>query len=240
MYKLKKFKKIKSLVHGISTKSDGNMSFNWGTKTKVVKNRKKFFKELKIPLQKCVSMRLEHKNKIIKINLKHAGKGILTTNAPKCDALITFEKNLFLFLLTADCLPIIFFDPQKQLLALAHISWKNTTTLFSKDIIKKFKKLGSNPKNIIVGVGPCIHKESYIKEKDIPNWGKFIKKINKKSFQLDLVGYNLKQLLDFGILKKNIEISPIDTVKSKEFFSHYRAKKTKKPEARFATIAGMI
>ncbi|MFH1749946.1 MAG: polyphenol oxidase family protein [bacterium] len=240
MYQLEKIKKIKNLVHGISTKTDGNMSFNWGLKEEVIKNRKKFLKTLRVNPKKCIVMQLEHKNRILDVVQRFAGRGILQTDAPVADCLITKEKNLFLFLLTADCLPIIFFDPSKKTLALAHLGWKNTDTKFCQNIIKKLKKLGSDPKNIIVGIGPGIHKESYIKGRDIPKWKKFVRKVDEKKFQINLIGYNKQQLLDSGVPETNIEISPINTVKSKNFFSHYYAKKTGKKEARFATIVGML
>jgi hypothetical protein len=240
MYQLPKLKKIKSLIHAVSTKTDGNMAFNWGTKSEVRKNRKKFLKNLNIDHQNCVGMQLEHKNQIFEADQKQASRGILETNAPIADALLTSEKNLFLFLLTGDCLPIIFFDPKKEILALAHLSWKNTDTKFCQDIIRRFEKLKSDPKDIIIGIGPAIHKESYIKEKDIPDWKNYITKLDKKSCRIDLIGYNQKQLQDLGILSTNIEVSPINTVKSKDFFSHYESKKNNIKEARFVTIAGMI
>jgi len=240
MYKLKKIKTIKSLIHGISQTTDGNMSFSWGSKSEVIQNRKRFFNKLKITPKQCIGMQLEHKNKILKVTQRFVGRGTLQTDAPIVDCLITAEKNIFLFVLTGDCLPIVFFDPNKQIMALAHLGWKNTDTKFCQDIIKKFKKLGSNPNNIIIGIGPGIHKQSYIKEMNVPNWGKYVKKLGQNRFQIDLIGYNKQQLLNSDIKKENIEISPIDTVQSKDFFSHYFAKKTNSKEARFATVVGML
>lgn len=241
MYKLEKFKKIKGLVHGISTKADGNMSFNWGKKDAVIKNRKRFLKKLDISPDACVNMQLEHNINLKEVDKNFAGQGMFTTDGIAVDVLVTREKNLFLFVLTADCLPIIFYDPKKQILALAHLGWKNTDKKFCEKIVKVFQKYDSKPVNIIVGIGPGIHKESYVLDKAQQNsWGKYVKKLGQNRFQIDLIGYNKKQLLDPGIKKENIEISSIDTAKSKEFFSHYRTKKTKEHEARFATIIGMI
>ncbi|MFC1656522.1 polyphenol oxidase family protein [Patescibacteria group bacterium] len=239
MYKLPRFKKIKALIHAISTKKDGNMSVNWGKKSEVIQNRLRFLKRLEIKSENCTGLQLEHKNKIIEIQKKHVGRGILNTDAPVGDCLITNKKNIYLFLLTGDCLPITFYDTKKKMLALAHLGWKNTDSEFCKNIVNKFSKEGSDPKNIIVYIGPGIHKKSYIKNKDIPNWGKFIKKLDKTNYQIDLIDYNVQQLLDCGILKKNIEIDKNDTGKSTKYFSHYQSKKTNKKEGRFATIAGM-
>ena len=239
MYQLTKFKKIKGLIHGISSKKDGNLSYNWGLKVEVLSSRKKFLKKLNISLNQCVTCALSHSIKIQKVTKKDQGK--MLGNSPiQADALLTFEKDLYLFLLVGDYLPIIFFDPKKEILVLAHLGWKNTDKLFCKKIVRTLQKLGAKPEEILVGIGPGIHKSSYIKEKDIPDWGKFTQKISDTKTRIDLIGYNQEQLLQIGVLAKNLEVSSIDTVKSQDFFSHWRAKRTKEPEGRFAMVVGML
>lgn len=100
-----------------------------------------------------------------------------------------------------------------------------------------------NPKNIIVGIGPAIRKESYKFENPtqstLSNWKDFIEKEDKLT-SIDIVGYTIAQLIEVGIAKNNIFDSEIDTGIDKNFFSHYRNQRNEEIEGRFASIVGMI
>lgn len=107
---------------------------------------------------------------------------------------------------------------------------------------------GSKPENLIVAIGPCIHKESYIFSKEeltkrIPDekiFKGFIADLPDGRKSINLAGYNIEQMISAGIKKGNIEMSGIDTVKNEEFFSHYRSRLNGEPEGRMMTVVGMI
>jgi copper oxidase (laccase) domain-containing protein len=50
------------------------------------------------------------------------------------------------------------------------------------------------------------------------------------------VGYVRKQLDECGVGKEKIEVSEIDTVVNRNYFSHHRSYFTGEPEGRFATV----
>ena len=118
MYQIPQLKKFPNLVHGFSTRSEGDMSLRFGQKEKVIKNRKKFLKKLNISLSDCVVMKASHSTRIITVNFPD--------NLVVADGLMTDKKSLYLFLLIADCLPIILYDPKKEILGLVHAGWRNT------------------------------------------------------------------------------------------------------------------
>ncbi len=244
MYQLDKLKKVPGLVHSFSDIKDGNMSFDWGERKNVLSNRKAFLNKLGIKLEDSIAMFLKHGTDIMSVNEFSRGE-----DAMQVDCLTTKSKNVFLFVLTADCLPIIFYDPANSVLALAHLSRINSPKNFLHKIIQRMEdEYGSKPANFIAAIGPCIHKESYIfsneeLKKRIPDektFKGFIADLSNGRKSIDLVGYNMEQMVSAGIKKENIEISEIDTAKNEEFFSHYHSRLAGIPEGRIATVVGMI
>lgn len=252
MYQLPRLKKFPNLIHGFSERQDGNMSFRWGEKEEVLRNRKKFLRNLGVLPEDSVAMFLQHGTEIALVDESSCGKEAVTV-----DCLITKSKNVFLFVLTADCLPIIFYDPAQKLVGLAHISRINTPLMFVRKVIEHFGKEGSRPENIVVGIGPGVKKESYAFDYDelmkriakYDGWKDFLVSLpaspklqrgeSDERTGIDLVGYNTHQLVSVGVLLENIEISEKDTISDKNFFSHYRSRKTGEPEDRMATVVGM-
>jgi len=220
------------------------MSFNWGDSENVVINRKNFLNKADILPGSCVVMSLQHGTDIQRVDLSVKGQGIYEPGGIEADCLITNEKELYLFVLTGDCLPVIIYDQKKNVLALAHISRMNTGRLFIQKVIKRLiSEFKCQPDNLEIGIGPAIHKESYIigetAEKGMPSWQEFITDKSDGKISIDLIGYNIKQMIEAGVLSQNIEISDIDTARSKKFFSHQRSKTTNEPQGRFATVAGL-
>ncbi len=243
MSRLQKPKNTQSLIHEFSSLEDGNMSFLWGEENKVLENRERFFEKNGIDSAQCVVMSVWDEN-IIEEVTHDTPKGVKKDDSIKADALITREKGIAFFLLTADCLPIVLFDPEKKVVALVHAGWKSTDAKLCVRVIEILeKKYGSNPADIVVKIGPGIHKESYVFKKNMREysneWSPFLEYVPGGGVMVDIVGYNRKQLLDTGIRESNIKISEIDTGQDKRFFSHHRAKKTGEKEGRFATVVMM-
>jgi polyphenol oxidase len=245
MYQLPRLKSISGLVHGFSDKVYGNMSFKWHVGDVVVDHRNKFLAELGINIKSCVAMEVSHDINILAIDKKTSGFGMKDESSIQVDGLITNEQNLFLFLLTADCLPIIFYDPINKSLGLAHLSRINSGKKFCVKMIEElYKCYNCNPRDLIIGIGPSIRKESYIFSSDeaknnTPDWDDFMEGLPDGRVGIDLVGYNARELIRNGIIEENIEISGIDTGKDYNFFSHYRSKRTGEIEGRMATVIGM-
>jgi hypothetical protein len=149
-----------------------------------------------------------------------------------------------LYFVIADCLPIIFFDPEKKVVALVHCGWKSTNLHLAEKVGKMMvKKYNCSPDKIIVGFGPSARKESYafsdLKIEDHPDWRPYLKDLGNGEVSSDVTEYNLDQSIGLGIKKENIEISPYDTIKSPLFYSHYRSVRTGEMEGRFAAVVGM-
>jgi len=80
---------------------------------------------------------------------------------PKCDALVTSDNSLILGITTADCLPIIFYDPENQVIGIAHAGWKGLVKGVIQNTVKKMISLGAQKKSMKSIIGPCIRVKSY-------------------------------------------------------------------------------
>lgn len=222
------------------------MSFSWGGETEVAGNKREFLKEAQIPLGQCVQMEILDDVVIREIDNPHGGRTMARGGAVKSDALVTNKRGIFLFLIVADCLPVIFYDKKQSIIALAHLGWKSTDKDLAQEVVRFMHyKYWTQPEDLIVGIGPGVHKESYVFQKPFQRklgdgWKEFLVDCPGDSLAMDVVGYNRKQLLDTGVPEENIEISDVDTAASRDFFSHCRSQKTGEREGRFAAVVGMI
>lgn len=167
--------------------------------------------------------------KLITLNQIHSSKCIIvdekSESDQKADALVTLSGSIALGILTADCVPVLLFDPIKKIIGAAHAGWKGAKSGVIENTIEKMISLGSNCKDIIAEMGPCIHVESYGVDDDFLNNfpAEYFSKINNKN-HFDIVRFCYDKLNGKGIAK--ISINEVDTYKNHEkYFSFRYAKK---------------
>ena len=236
MIKSKLISKYKNISHGFFNKLGGYSngiykSLNCGTgskdnKNNINKNLKKICRKIKCTKTKLVLLNQTHSNKVFSIKK-------IPKKKPIGDALITSKSKYALGILTADCAPVFIFDPKKNIISAIHAGWKGAYKKIIYKSIDELKKKGSNVKDLIVVVGPCISKYNYEIKKDFLS--KFIKQnkknirffsFNKKKIFFSLNEYIGSQLKKIGV--KNIEIINKDTyLRKNNFFSSRRSLKNK-------------
>jgi hypothetical protein len=250
MYQVEQLLDFPGLFHAFSTKDDGNMANvilgEDQDLKKVLKNREIFLDEVGADIQKTICMWVVHGDDVVTANPRTAGVSMKDKfRAVKCDALITDKKDLFIFLLIADCLPVIMYDPTKAVIGLAHVGWRGADLKLVKKVIRKLKeRYFVNPTDLVIGFGPAAGKKSYIKEKSElfgkTQWKHFLKRMKGDSYAIDFIGLCKRQLQESGVKEENIHDAGIDTVTDLRFFSHYQdAKKKRKDRGRFACIVGL-
>lgn len=251
MYQIPALLKFPELFHAFSTTDEGNMANSILGKVtnfdEVLKNRQSFLLKNKILIDDCVCMWGLGLDGIQVAGQGKAGVSMQDyTKAVKTDALITANRGLYLFLLVADCAPVILFDTKRKAVAIVHVGWRGANLEIVKKAIKKLRvKYRTNPTDLVVGIGPAARKDSFIKEspsqKHDPRWLRFLSKVDATNYTVDFVGFCNKQLLESGVDKQNILDCGIDTIKDAHFFSHYRsAGEPLEKQGRFACIVGLI
>lgn len=229
--RIKKSNNIISNNFNISLESD--MPEN-----EVIKNRRILSETVDIPLKNFVIQNQIHSDNITIINKKQKGRGISNhSNAiQNSDAMITDKKNICLFLFAADCMPILFYDTKKQVIAVTHSGWKGTVLKIAQKTVSEMIKIyKSNPEDIIAGIGPSISVKNYEVGKNVveavekafgtkENYLQFNQ--NTKKYHFDLWYTAKKQLIEVGIPDKNIELSKHCTFEDNDIFFSARQKNT--------------
>lgn len=242
MMEFKIFKQYPNLLHFITTKDEGNFTL----KKEDLQMRDDIRHQLAVKYEfkrgNLYEMEQVHGNNI-KILRNDDIKKLRNNFIKNCDGLITDIHNVFLMIRTADCYPVILYDPHKKVLAAIHAGRNGAQKGILTRAVNQMEKLFyCQPKHILVGIGPgigkCCYKYKYFTQEQNKAWSEFISN-DTNGQSLDLQGYIIKQLILSGIRKNNVEMIDICTCCSKDFFSHYRAQKTGEPEGRFATIVGM-
>jgi polyphenol oxidase len=141
------------------------------------------------------------------------------------DAIITKTRGLLLAISTADCTPILLYDPISECIAAIHAGWKGTKDyLVTKTLIKMSEHFSTKPENIIAYIGPCIAECSFEVDADVAQYfdGLYSRFDSAKGkYFIDLKKHNKNQMLHLGVLENNIEVSQLDTYDRTDlFFSH--------------------
>ena len=228
-------KQFSSITSAFTTKQSGNLAFHVGdVADNVVKNHKLLANDLAYNYKNLVHMKQIHSNRVHILT-----KNDNFFNVPTCDALITNEKNRPLMVMVADCAPILFYDCAKKVIAVAHAGRAGAFGNITGNVIDSFKNsYGSNPQDIAVSIGASIQKCCYEVGPEINEQAKelhleYAMRARENSYYLNIASILKKQLLNAGVLDKNIEISSKCSACTTEEHYSYRAEKE---TGRFAGI----
>lgn len=211
-----------------------NLGFARGDdKNLVFENYKLFSKAIGVDHKKLVLSDQWHHNNILIADYSHKGMGIVKERTyHDYDGIITNKKGLPLVTFYADCVPIYFYDPIQEVIAMAHAGWRGTSTSIVKDMVELFiSEYNSKSEYIKVGIGPAICKSCYQVDQtvidsmafdfDVKAYYDF--NISENRYYIDLKGINKEILITCGIKEDNIEVTEYCTKCHPElFFSHRR------------------
>jgi len=147
------------------------------------------------------------------------------------DAIFTRIPKVCIGVSTADCVPILFYDPSKQVVAAAHAGWRGTCGRIAEKTIKALvEAYHCQPSDILVTIGPFISAKVYeVGQEVVDNFEGAgfnipeIVEIRNKSIYLDLWKANQQSLLKAGVAAENIEVAGICTfIEHERFFSARR------------------
>ena len=146
------------------------------------------------------------------------------------DAVVTQLKDFCLCVSTADCVPILLYDKEKEVVAAVHAGWRGTVGRIVEKTIEVMKsQYGSEGKNIVACIGPSISLESFEVGDEVyaafEEAGFDMTRIARRyeKWHLDLWEANRVQLLANGVLPEHIEVAGICTFQHHEdFFSARR------------------
>ncbi|MDE2445235.1 MAG: peptidoglycan editing factor PgeF [Alphaproteobacteria bacterium] len=127
---------------------------------------------------------------------------------PKVDGLVSRTPGVAIGILTADCGPVLFADPQAHVIGACHAGWKGALYDVPGATIATMIAQGAKRANIIAVLGPTISQKAYEVGPDFPkpfleqsqaNTKYFIPSVKYGSYMFDLPAYLIDHLRDQGI-----------------------------------------
>lgn len=209
----------------------------------VTKNRQQIAETLNTSPEKLVSANQTHSANIHFAGSSLESKTSKPNEVPDTDAFITTQPNLHLLIQTADCQPVLIYDPTHHIVAAIHSGWRGSLQdIIGLTVRRLVKDFSSKPQDLLVGIGPslgpcCAEFKNYQQEFPQSFIDAHSAHINSDS-HIDFWQISVSQLLSTGVLPQNIETSEICTLcNSKDFFSYRAANRAKPPHStgRFAT-----
>jgi YfiH family protein len=119
------------------------------------------------------------------------------------DAIVSAEPGVAIGIRTADCVPLLFADPETRVVACAHAGWRGTAANIAAATVERMRMLGCDPANIVAAIGPSIGPCCY--EVDAATAQRFDRwrtaTPGKEKPHLDLPAINERQLMEAGVLR---------------------------------------
>jgi polyphenol oxidase len=242
LFQFENLSRVSDIVHFVTSRAGGVSKPPYDTlnlglhtadnKDHVLANRMLLANATGIDADKFLYAKQIHSGDALIIDRTAVENGILTEN-PGTDAMITSVSGICLMVMVADCVPILLFDPVLKISAVIHAGWRGTVQhIVSNTVRKMIENFGSDPADIIAGIGPSSGPCCYEVGEEVvlsveANFGNtdgyLIEKENTSKPHFDLWYSNRKQLIDCGLNPENIETAKICTQCNSQVFFSSRA-----------------
>jgi YfiH family protein len=149
----------------------------------------------------------------------------------QADVIVTDRPGLPVAIFTADCVPLVLYDPVGRRLALAHAGWRGTAQSAARAAAAALVAAGGTPDTFVGAIGPSIGPCCY--EVDEPvierldsgfpgHWRAWVTEAGPGKWMLDLWGANVDQLEMEGLDPSRIDNPRLCTSCRADLFFSYR------------------
>lgn len=110
-----------------------------------------------------------HSDIIDRVGKVDCGRGLIVPVDHPCDGLITNESNVVLTVFSADCTPVLLYDPVCGAIGAVHAGWRGTAAQIAGKAARRMcEEFGSKPESIRAAIGPCIGQCCFETDADVP------------------------------------------------------------------------
>ncbi|WP_019218940.1 peptidoglycan editing factor PgeF [Bartonella florencae] len=237
----KELSALHGIKHGFFTRQESvvkNLSQNLyiGQNSKnsaehIAQNRILIADYFAVEVQNFITIKQIHSSDVVVVNQAFIGE------PPKADALVTTTPGLVIGILTADCGPVLFADPQAGVIAAAHAGWRGSLKGIIEKTITVMEEQGAKRQSITAVLGPCIGPCHYEVTGEFYNqfidchskFRKYFLKTDKiNHFHFNLWAFILNQLKEAGVNASCLELCTYQD--EQRFFSHRRAIHRNEPD----------
>ena len=221
------FRAAGGVAHGFSTRLGGvsegifaslNLGFNRGDNPDHVReNYHRFCAAIGTDVNGIVMTGQVHGTEIRTATPALIKSDVCAPTEYDCDGLITDHPGLVLTIFTADCIPILLYDPVRRVISAVHAGWRGTAQNIAGKAVQKMQQdYGCHTENILASIGPGISQCCFETHADVPDAmtdslgalaEPHITVLKNGKFRVDLKGINAALLEHAGLLSDHIEVS---------------------------------
>jgi len=229
-------------THAFSTRFGGVSSGIFATlnlglnldddKANVRKNYKRLCDAIGISADDIVFSNQVHGTTIRAVSKSDRG-GLFTPGKPEADGLITNEPGVALMVFTADCVPILLYDPVKSVISAVHAGWRGTAAgIASVAVQAMINEFDCNPYDIKAAIGPSISMCCYevgdevvdalmnkAGEMSIDLGGNVCVPSSNSKYKVDIKEFNRLMLIKSGITDISVS-NECTSCKNDKYWSH--------------------
>ncbi len=173
-----------------------------------------------------------HTDRVLRVSRDSCGAGLFREQTNSCDALITNRSGIALCCFSADCVPILLYDPVKKAAAAVHSGWRGTALgIVAKTVRELTAAFGCCPQDVHAAIGPCISQCCFETDRDVPDAMRealgeeaeaAIRQTGEK-YHVDLKALNRLWLERSGVKPEHIDITSACTAcEPDRYWSHRR------------------
>lgn len=211
-----------------------NMAFHTGdTPERVAAHRALLCQTLNIELDQLIIPTQTHSLNIAKIDTTH--NTLSPAQQAKAlhavDAIITDLPGIYLGVLTADCVPILLYDPEHEAIAAIHAGWRGTVGRIAAHTLTAMQQhYHTRPEAVQVAIGPSISLQAFEVGQEV--YDAFAKadfhmpdiaEPFKKRWHIDLWWANAEQLQALGVPFHHIYCAGVCTIEQADTYFSARA-----------------
>lgn len=202
------FSAVGGVAHGFSTRLGGvsqgdcaglNLGYSRGDDPAcVTENLRRFTAAIGADNTRLVKTRQVHGDHIHPVTARDVCTDFFSPAPWECDGLITNEPGLCLTIFTADCVPVLLYDPARPCIAAVHSGWRGTAlSIAPKAVERMVTDYGCRREDILAAIGPSISRCCFETHSDVPDAliaglgigiSPFIHPLPAGKFKVDLAG----------------------------------------------------
>lgn len=200
------------------------LDFHLRNQERFVRSLQNLAKRLEVEPNQIICGRQPHGVKILRVDESEAEFFL----REGYDGYITNCAQVVLATFHADCVPIYFFDPRREVIGLAHGGWRGTAAGIAGKMVDRMRsEYGTRPEELMVRIGPCISQNGYEVDLPVIQACKAVTQMigiemrSDTHANLDLSAIHFEILLRKGVKKERISVDSRKTdLNSSLYYSH--------------------
>ena len=181
-----------------------------------------------IAFDRVITVHQVHGDEIVVVD----ANGYRDVRNRKADALVTDAPGVAVGVETADCVPVLLFDPGAPAVGAVHAGWRSTVRkIVQKAVLRMQHQYGADPSRMVAAIGPAIGPECYEVDEPVmgplrqefPFWKDVAAARGNGRWSLDLVKTNRFELIAAGLKERNVHSLGLCTSCRRDLFYSFRA-----------------